>query len=152
MFMAQPLTELTESLFENWQQQKFVLLGTIDADTGAPVQQAISWIFARSRQQLRLSVDSRSRIIEHLRSRSECVITVFADETVYAIQGQATIHDDGLSDVPLKLSCIDVQIIAVRDIMYYGSRIAAEPVCEKTYDQRAAEKLDLQVFEAMKKA
>jgi hypothetical protein len=36
--------------------------------------------------------------------------------------------------------------------MFYGARLSATPEYEKTYDKRAADKLDGQVFAAMKKA
>ena len=36
--------------------------------------------------------------------------------------------------------------------MFYGSKIVTEPQYDKTYDKKAAAKLDKQVMEAMKKA
>ncbi len=150
--MNEPMTELNEVLFQTLQGQNMVLLGTIDAETGAPVQHAISWLYAHSAGQLRFAVDSRSRMIANMTKSSQVSIVVFAGQSLYLIQGTATVHEQLLADVPLKLSCVDVDIHAVRDIMYYGSRITAPPVCEKTYDERAAAKLDGQVFDAMKKA
>jgi len=57
-----------------------------------------------------------------------------------------------LDGVPFKLSCFDIHVEQVRDAMFYGSRLSVAPEYEKTYDKRAAEKLDNQVFAAMKKA
>jgi hypothetical protein len=51
-----------------------------------------------------------------------------------------------------KAACIEVEVEALRDAMYYGSRISAMPEVEKTYDKRAADKLDAQVFAALQKA
>jgi hypothetical protein len=36
--------------------------------------------------------------------------------------------------------------------MFYGARLSVVPDYEKTYDKRAADKLDGQVFAAMRKA
>ncbi len=36
--------------------------------------------------------------------------------------------------------------------MFYGSKISSEPAYEKTYDKNAADRLDRQVIEAMRKA
>ncbi len=150
--MNETMTQLNEMLFQSFQAQKLVLLGTIDADTGAPMQHAISWVYAPSVHSLRFAVDSRSRIMTNLRKTPLVSIVVFAEQSIYLIQGTATEKERLLEDVPLKLSCVDVNIDDIRDIMFYGSRIAAPPVCEKTYDERAAAKLDGQVFDAMKKA
>ena len=54
--------------------------------------------------------------------------------------------------MPIKLSCIDIDVEEVREAMFYGSRITVAPEFEKTYDKRAADKLDGQVFAALKKA
>lgn len=150
--MSETPDGLNEVLFQTLQQQKLVLLATIDAETGAPVQTAISWVLAVEPGMVRFAVDSRSRINANLRKHPAAAVSLFADESIYAIHGEAVVHEELLADVPLKLSCIDLRVTAVRNIMYYGSKIAAEPICEKTYDPRAAEKLDMQVFAAMKKA
>ncbi|MNR64744.1 hypothetical protein D3C85_1874900 [compost metagenome] len=66
--------------------------------------------------------------------------------------GKAKLVTDALEDVPFKLVCFDIEIEVIRDAMFYGARLSSQPQYEKTYDQRAAEKLDGQVFAAMKKA
>ncbi len=150
--MNEMMTTLNETLYQSLQAQKLVLLGTVDAESGAPTQHAISWVYALSNDQLRSAVDSRSRRVVNLQKTPQASIVAFAGQSVYSIEGKAMVHEQQLTDVPLKLSCIDFAITSVRDIMFYGSKIIAEPVCEKTYDERAAAKLDGQVFDAMKKA
>ncbi|BBH21247.1 hypothetical protein Back11_25920 [Paenibacillus baekrokdamisoli] len=59
---------------------------------------------------------------------------------------------EALEDVPFKLVCFDIEIGEIRDAMFYGARLSTQPEYEKTYDKRAADKLDGQVFAAMKKA
>jgi hypothetical protein len=144
--------QLNEVLFESLQSQTFVLLTTMDAEHNHPMQHAISWIYAAAPQTLRFAVDHRSRMVTNVNHHSIVNVTIFANESVYAINGKAKVVEPLLADVPLKLTCIDVSIESVKNIMYYGSKVTHGPVCEKTYDQRAAEKLDEQVFAAMKKA
>jgi hypothetical protein len=150
--MSETVTELSESLFSQLQKEKLFVLGTVDAETGGPAVNAISWIYAASAKKLRFAVDSRSRIINNVKSNSSVTVTCFAQGTVNAIYGKAAIVTEALEDVPFKLTCIDIDIDAIRDAMFYGARISVEPEYEKTYDKRAAEKLDGQVFAAMKKA
>jgi hypothetical protein len=150
--MAETITALTEKLFSALQKETLVLLSTIDAETGAPSTTAVSWLYATHPDRLRFAIDQRSRIVANIRSNSLVNVTAFSEGTVHAIYGSAQIVVDALNEVPFKLTCVDISISAVRDAMFYGSRISVTPEYEKTYDKRAAEKLDGQVFDAMKKA
>ncbi len=150
--MAEVQSQLNDGLFAAFQKETLVLLGTIDHESGSPSVSAISWITAPDQTHLRFAVDSRSRIVANIGANPHVSITTFANQTVYTVYGQATVVTTELEEVPLKLACIAIEITAVRDAMFYGSRISVEPEYEKTYDKRAAEKLDGQVFAAMKKA
>jgi hypothetical protein len=150
--MAETLIALNEQLFLELQKESLVLLSTVDAETGSPHTTAVSWLYATQPDRLRFAIDQRSRIIENLRQNPLVNVTAFAEGTVHAIYGTARIVTDTLEGVPFKLTCVDIHISAVRDAMFYGSRISVTPEYEKTYDKRAAQKLDGQVFTAMKKA
>lgn len=150
--MAETLTALTDAQFAAMQGETFVLLHTIDAETGSPTTNAISWIFAPSPSVLRFAVDGRSRLVNNLKNNPSVAVTLFAGGTVQAVYGTASVVTDQLEGVPFKLVCFDIAISAVRDAMFYGARLTAIPEYEKTYDKRAADKLDGQVFDAMKKA
>lgn len=150
--MAETIPALSEQLFSRLQKENLVLLATIDAETGSPSVSAISWVYAVSPTQVRFAIDQRSRIVANVKSHPQVTLTVFGEGTVNALYGTASVVTDALDGVPFKLTCIDVHLEAVRDAMFYGSRLSVEPEYEKTYDKRAAEKLDGQVFDAMKKA
>ena len=150
--MSEIITSLDEKLFSELQNEKLVLLHTIDTDTGAPTSSAISWVCAPSAETIRFAVDQRSRLVANVKANAKVSLTIFANNTVNIVYGQASIVVDALEEVPFKLTCVDIHIESVRDGMFYGSRISVEPAYEKTYDKRAAEKLDSEVFAAMKKA
>lgn len=150
--MAETMTTLPEALYSQMKGEKFVLLHTIDAESHIPTSSAISWIRAFSPTQLRLAVDKRSRLIANMTTHEGVTLTVFAAGTVYAISGKAKLKAETMDEVPIKLSCFEIQVEHVREAMFYGARITSEPEYEKTYDLRAAEKLDNQVFSAMQKA
>ncbi|MDF2926395.1 MAG: hypothetical protein K0R57_5309 [Paenibacillaceae bacterium] len=150
--MAETSTALNEQLLSILQKETFVILNTADADTGAPGVNAISWVYAKDEGTIRFAVDGRSRIINNVRANPQVAVSLFATGTFHAIYGEAKLVVDVLPGVPFKLACIDIHIREVRDAMFYGARVSVVPEYEKTYDQRAADKLDGQVFEAMKKA
>ncbi len=144
--------KLIKPLYDELQKERFVTLATIDYETGGPNVSAISWILAKDEQSLYFAVDNRSRIIQNIGENNQVVINLIANESTYSIQGTASIKEERLPDVPLKLALIEVSINEVRDVMFYGSKIVSEVQYDKTYDKDAAARLDKQVMDAMKKA
>ncbi|MFC5651708.1 pyridoxamine 5'-phosphate oxidase family protein [Paenibacillus solisilvae] len=150
--MTEPVTALNDDLFNQLKQEPFVLLHTIDADTGSPTSSAISWIYAVDRTTLRFAIDGRSRLSANMSSNENVSVTVFAPGSVQTVYGKAALRSEALEEVPFKLVCFDIEIGHIRDAMFYGARLSTLPAVVKTYDKRAADKLDGQVFAAMKKA
>lgn len=143
---------LSEELTPLLQKERLALLSTVDYDTDGPVSSVVSWVYAADPTTIRIAVDQRSRIIQNIRKNAQVVLTLFAKESVYAVTGKATVPIEKMEGVPLKLALIQIAIEAVRDVMFYGSRISVEPVYEKTYNPQAAAKLDDQVMAALKNA
>ncbi|MEH7120429.1 pyridoxamine 5'-phosphate oxidase family protein [Neobacillus vireti] len=144
--------KLIQPLYDELQKERFVTLATIDYETGGPNVSAISWILAKNEGTIYFAVDNRSRILENINKNNKVVINLIANESTYSIQGEAHIKEERLPEVPLKLALVEVVINEVRDVMFYGSKIITEVQYDKTYDKKAAERLDNQVMEAMKKA
>lgn len=145
-------TTLIEPLFNELQKERFVILATVDFETGGPNVSAISWVLAKNEETIYFAVDNRSRIIQNIQQNNQVVLNVIANETTYSISGGATILLEKLDEVPLKLALVKIDIKEVRDVMFYGSKIIQEPQYDKTYDKTAAARLDAQVINAMKKA
>lgn len=143
---------LNEQLLPLLQQERFVLLSTIDQETGAPCMNAISWVYAANETSIFFAVDNRSRIVQNIKANQQVTLTMIGGGSVFAITGNAFIEAENMQGVPLKLAKVVVSIVEVRDVMFYGSRISVEPDYEKTYDKQAAEKLDQQVMTALKNA
>ncbi|HEY2421806.1 MAG TPA: pyridoxamine 5'-phosphate oxidase family protein [Neobacillus sp.] len=144
--------KLIKQLFAELQKERFVTLATVDHESGGPNVRAISWVLAPDDSTIYFAVDNRSRIIENIINNNQVVINIIANESTYSIQGEATIKEERLKDVPLKLALVEISIKEVRDVMFYGSKIITNPQYDKTYDKAAAERLDKQVMDAIKKA
>ena len=144
--------KLIEPLFNALQRERFVTLATVDHETGGPNISAISWVLAKDECTIYFAVDNRSRIIENITNNHQAVINLIANESTYSISGTASVKEERLQDVPLKLALVELSIKEVRDVMFYGSKIVAEVEYDKTYDKNAAQKLDNQVMDAMRKA
>lgn len=143
---------LIKPLFDELQKERFVTLSTVDFETGGPNVSAISWILAKDETTLYFAIDNRSRIIQNIKQNHLVAINLIANESTYTIQGEASIKQEKLAGVPLKLGLVEIKIHEVRDVMFYGSKMVTVPQYEKTYDKEAAARLDNQVMEAMKKA
>ncbi|MCM3726092.1 pyridoxamine 5'-phosphate oxidase family protein [Neobacillus cucumis] len=144
--------KLIKPLFDELQKERFVTLATVDYETGGPNVSAISWVLAKNDGIIYFAVDNRSRILENINNNHNVVINLIANESTYSIQGEARVKEERLPGVPLKLALVEVTINEVRDVMFYGSKIVTEVQYDKTYDKKAAERLDNQVMDAMKKA
>lgn len=144
-------TDLIDPLYDSLQKERFVTVATIDHETGSPNVNAISWIYAPDRNRIFFSIDLRSKIVENIFKHPAIVINIIVNESIYSISGNAHIKEEKLEDIPLRLTLIELTILEVRDVMFYGSKISSEPYYEKTYDEKAAAKLDSQVLNAMKK-
>lgn len=144
--------KLIKPLMEELQKERFVTLATIDFETGSPNVSAISWVLAKDEETIYFAVDNRSRIVQNINHNSNVVINLIANESTYSISGSAGVKQEKLNDVPLKLALVEIKINEVRDVMFYGSKITAEPQYDKTYDKDAAARLDKQVMDAMRNA
>ena len=143
--------KLTDSLFRELQNERYAILTTIDAKTGKPNVNAISWVFAKDSQTIVFALAKNSKLVENIRQTKHTALTTIANESTYTISGDASVIKESLEGVPLKLVLIELQIKEVRDVMFYGAKMKNEPQYEKTYDKKAADKLDIQVMEALKK-
>lgn len=144
--------KLIQPLFDALQKERFVTLSTIDYETGGPHVTAISWVFAPSEEKIYFSIDNRSKVIQNISHNGKIVINLIVNESTYSISGNAKVKINNLEGVPLKLALIELDILEVRDVMFYGSKIVEEPKYDKTYDKNAADRLDKQVMDAIKKA
>ncbi|NSL50734.1 pyridoxamine 5'-phosphate oxidase family protein [Calidifontibacillus erzurumensis] len=151
--MAQQVEQqLTSELLGILQKERYATIATVDFETGGPNVNAISWVYAPGPEKIYFAVDNRSRIVQNIKNNPKVVLTTIAFGTTFSISGDANVKVEKLEGVPLKLALIEIKIHEVRDVMFYGSKISADVSYEKTYDKEAAEKLDRQVMEAMKKA
>lgn len=144
--------KLIKPLVDALQKERFVTLATIDHESAGPNVSALSWLLAKDEQTIYFAVDNRSRIIANIKNNEKAVINLIANESTYSISGAARVLKEKLEDVPLKLALVELKITEVRDVMFYGSKISAEPEYDKTYDKDAAARLDKQVMDAMRKA
>ncbi|WLD94824.1 pyridoxamine 5'-phosphate oxidase family protein [Alkalihalobacillus sp. AL-G] len=144
-------TELSPELVDFFKGEKLVNLATVDAESGAPNVNAISWVKSADEKRIRFSVTNNSRIVENIKNNPAVVLNVIGLETVFSIQGKAEILEDTMEGVNLKLSKIEVTVEAVFESMFWGAKITQDPEYVKTYNLEKAKELDNQVYAALMK-
>ncbi|WP_075981062.1 pyridoxamine 5'-phosphate oxidase family protein [Bacillus massilinigeriensis] len=143
--------KLITPLYEILQKEHFCTIATVDYETNGPNVNSISWVFACDDMTLLFAVDNRSRIVLNIKHNEKIVLHLIANESTYSISGDAVIKVEKIDGIPIKLALIEMKINEVRDVMFYGSKISVEPKYDKTYDKVAAERLDKQVMNALKR-
>jgi len=141
--------QLSPELVQFFEGEKLVLLTTIESETKTPNVTAISWVKAMDENHIRFSVTNNSRLYSNIKEDPNVVLTVIANETVYSIQGKASILEDTMEGVAIKLAKIEVEVTAVFESMFWGAKITQEPEYEKTYNPKKAKELDIQVYAAL---
>jgi hypothetical protein len=141
---------ISKALLQYFNQETIILVSTVNAENQSPNMNAISWFTALDEETVRFAVDQRSWIVSNIEKNSFVSCSLFANETIYCITGKATILSSQLPGIPLKLACIEVKVSEVKNIMFYGSKISVEPGYVKTYDEKAAKKLDDSVLKALR--
>lgn len=143
-------TRLSDELVAFLQAPQLVLVTTIDAETGWPANNLITWVVAVDSERVRLAADAKGRIMTNVRADSRVLVTVMAHGACHTIEGGAQVAAENLEGPSLKLGCAEVRVRAVRDVTFWGGKITANPEYDVTYDKSLKEKLDGSVFAAMK--
>jgi hypothetical protein len=134
---------------EIFKDERIGFLSTIHKDSGAIQQNAISWISGYKPNVLRIAVGSKAQIVTNIESNENVNFAFFYRKSVFSFQSKGKIVTKNIPGVPFPLTLIELETDELHDIMFYGAEITQEPVYEKTYNIKAAKKLDEQVYEGM---
>ncbi|GAX90053.1 pyridoxamine 5'-phosphate oxidase family protein [Effusibacillus lacus] len=145
------VTELSQELVDFLQGEKLVFLHTTDHETGAPNVAAISWLLAVNPKLIRFAIDPRSRVVSNINKDGRVSVAIPGPDSCYSISGVAKADTERLEGVALNMIKVDITVDEVRDVMFYGAKLSAEPKYVKTYDPKLAEKYDTEVYTALKK-
>jgi hypothetical protein len=144
-----PLTTLPAELLATLQQPCAVLVTTLSAETKGPVNNLISWAYAKDETTVRIATDAKGILAQNVRADGRMLITLFAAEACWSIEGEGRIISEEMPGCQLKLACTELKVAAVRNITFWGGKITVAPAFDVTYDKALKEKLDGQVMTAL---
>lgn len=144
-----PLTALPEELLKALSQPCAVLVTTISTETGLPMNNLISWAYAPSESVVRIATENKGLVARNVRENGKMLVTIFAGNACWSIEGAARISCEELPGCQLKLACSELTIEAVRNITFWGGVITTLPQFDVTYEKALKEKLDGQVMGAL---
>lgn len=136
-------------LTEIFSAERIGFLTTIHNETGAIQQNAVSWIYADKPNVLRVAVSTKAQIVTNIEANENVNFSFFYNKSIYSFQSKGKIVTKNIQGVPFSLTLIELEANELHDIMFYGAEISQEPKYEKTYNIKAAKKLDEQVYQGM---
>ena len=134
---------------EIFKDERVGFLTTIHDETGAIQQNAVSWIHGYKPNVLRIAIGTKAQIVKNIEANSNVNIAFFYNKSIVSFQANAEIVTKNIPGVPFPTTLIELQTEELHDIMFYGAEVTQEPVYEKTYNVKAAKKLDEQVYAGM---
>jgi predicted pyridoxine 5'-phosphate oxidase superfamily flavin-nucleotide-binding protein len=95
---------LSPELVAFLQRPRLVLVTTIDAETGWPTNNLITWTYAKDAGTLLLAADGKGRIMRNIRANERVLLTFMAEEACHAVEGTAQVVLEDVPGVSLKLA------------------------------------------------
>lgn len=148
--MTEATACLAPELHQFLQQPRIVQLSTLDAQTGGPFANVISWVLARTPETIRLMGDTRTRFMQNIQADGRVALTVLGAGGAWTVYGTARVLAERTPGVPIPLALVEVTGLQVFPALFFGARLTVEPQWEVTYDRTQAERFDQTVFDAMR--
>lgn len=148
--MKEGLARIPDALFAFMQEPRLTQIATLDLETKAPFVNTISWVLAHTPESVRFMGDARTRFMQNLKADSRVALTILGAGTAWTVYGTATVLADRTPGVPLNLTLVELTDLKVYEVMFWGAVLTQVPDWDVTYPKDQAEKLDQEVFAAMR--
>lgn len=147
--MSKVITELSAEMIEQLQGQNIVLLNVVNKETGDIYSTALSWVYAIDPGTIRFAIDAKSDFVRIVQEDPRVLLNFVCGETVYSVKGAAAVKVTRTEELTLKMALLEVQVQEIRDIIFYGGKIVAQPAFVKTYNADLIKKLDDEMKSAL---
>lgn len=148
--MKEALTHLPEELFAFMQQPRLTQVTTLDLETGGPFANVISWVLAHTPETIRLVGDGRTRFVQNMKADSRVALTILGAGTAWTVYGRARVLAEPVPGIALPFTLLEVTGLQVHEVIFWGAKLSQEPRWAVTGSQEVADKLDAEVFAAMR--
>lgn len=148
--MADILPALPGPLAEYLQEPRLVQIATVEAQTGAPFVNVITWVLASGPDRIRLMGDSRTLFLRNIRADGRIALNVLGAGSAWTIYGQARILTEQAPGFPFPLALVQVEALRVVESLFQGARLSQPPCWEVTAEAAQAARLDQRVFACMR--
>jgi hypothetical protein len=149
--MKQGVKSLPEAVVRQLQGEKLVFVVSTNAAREIHAT-ALSWLVAVDESLIRFAISPKSPLLENIKQQPRIKILVTLPGAVLAIEGNARVQPQPIPDVAFPMSCVEVEVDKVDDIMFYGGLVVSEPTYEKTYSADLSQKLDSAIYKKLREA
>ena len=141
--------KLNSELIKLLQGEKIISLITSDVKTGQPDLAMISWVVANSEgDRINFAIGRNASSARNIQNDSSVILGVIGVGSCFAIKGNGKVSE--IIEGTIKIRSVSVEIKSVEDVMFYGGKVTKVPEYEKTYNKELAEKLDNEVYGALR--
>ena len=141
--------KLNSELIKLLQGEKIISLITNDVKTGQSDLAMISWVVANSEgDRINFAIGHNASSARNIQNDSSVILGVIGVGSCFAIKGNGKVSE--IIEGTIKIRIVSVEIETVEDVMFYGGKITKVPEYEKTYNKELAEKLDNEVYGALR--
>ncbi len=141
--------KLNNELIKLLQGEKIISLITNDVKTGQSDLAMISWVVANSEgDRINFAIGHNASSARNIQNDSSVILGVIGVGSCFAIKGNGKVSE--IIEGTIKIRIVSVEIETVEDVMFYGGKITKVPEYEKTYNKELAEKLDNEVYGALR--
>ena len=141
--------KLNSELIKLLQGEKIISLITNDVKTGQSDLAMISWVVANSEgDRINFAIGHNASSARNIQNDSSVILGVIGVGSCFAIKGNGKVSE--IIEGTIKIRIVSVEIESVEDVMFYGGKVTKVPEYEKTYNKELAEKLDNEVYGALR--
>lgn len=148
--MKTTIKNLSQDLINQLQGEKLVFAVTTNMDNKI-YSAAISWLVAVNANLIRFAISPKSPLIKNIKHNPCIQILLAIPEHALAINGLARVQPDPIPDMPFPMSCVELQIETIDDIMFHGGVVISETKYKKTYPVDLSTKLDTAIYKTLSK-
>jgi hypothetical protein len=148
MKMTVSTDRLSKELISSLQGETMVSLISVNAETKYPQLSVVSWVHPTpDGTTIKIALGHKASSIDNIRSNPNVVLGVIGAGSCYSVKGKASVSE--IKEFTMKLCVVTIEVETVENVMFYGGKVTAEPVYEKTYNKDLAIKLDTEVYQLL---
>ncbi|HET7658093.1 MAG TPA: pyridoxamine 5'-phosphate oxidase [Bacillales bacterium] len=132
---------LSADLVDFLQENRVVSLITVNRESRLPELTTVSWVrTSQNGGEVRIAVMHKASSVKNLLVNDHATLGVIGAGSCWSIEGRATVSE--VIRETMKFRVVTLKVEKVKNVIFYGGEITADPAYIRNYNPVLAEKLD----------